>query len=72
MKKKKELEESETMIELMGCVSQALKKKTVETSDDHFVAQVLCHLRCIPDDIHKEKFKVKVLNDLIELKYSFV
>jgi len=69
-KRKLEAQESEKMVELMGTVTEALKKKPSNTSDDYFVSQLLCHLQSIPDSREKEKLKLKLLDDIIEFRYG--
>ena len=69
-KKKQECDESSQMIELMGTVKNALENKTPPALDDHFTAQLGLLLKEIPNSAEKEKFKMKLMEMMIDFKYN--
>jgi len=73
MRKKQKLEAAETKatINMIETISSALNKKN-DSSDDHFVGQIRSHLKQIPDSFDKDKFKLKILQDVIEFQHNAV
>jgi hypothetical protein len=54
---------------MMNAVTEALKHKSAETADHHFTSQLLLYLQSIPDTKEKELLKVKIINEVIDMKY---
>jgi hypothetical protein len=69
-KRKLEEDESRTAAELMGSISESIKKKNAETGDDHFCSQLLCYLKELPEGQAKDNLKLTILQNVVQCKYS--